>query len=294
MSLKRRLKRGFRSSEARLYRLLDRFYVPLDRKQVRRTRNIRLIPREAFRRGGKRSYAEWAHVIGIFQTLIRLRIEKATDLTMLDVGCGTGILAVAAEPFLLPNGHYIGLDVNQRDIEFCRRHYPRPTYEFVHFEVNNPAYAPGQTQQARAWPLADNQFDMVTALSVWTHLNEADACFYFAEVARVLKPGGRALITFFLLDDAYEASVSSRSRSPGHYHMTLPSNWIFDRPAYGSSAWRYPSGANIPEEAIGVTRAGLDGLLARAPLKLVDYYPGNWKEIPGVYFQDVLIFEKLL
>jgi SAM-dependent methyltransferase len=292
MSLRRQIKRVFHSNEGRLYRFLDRFYVPLDRKQILRTRNIRLIPREGFRRGGKRSYAEWAHVIGIFQTLMCLHLDKHTDLELLDVGCGTGLLGIAAEPFLAPKGHYVGLDVNKKDIDFCRRHYPMPTYEFVHFDVNNPAYAPAQTHQAKLWPLSDGRFDLVTALSVWTHLNEADACFYFAEVARVLKPGGKALITFFLLDDAYQASVPSRLPAPGRYHMTSQSNWVFDRPAYGSDAWRYPNSANIPEEAMGITTAGLERLLAQAPLALINRYPGNWKEIPGVYFQDVLTFEK--
>jgi SAM-dependent methyltransferase len=292
MSLRRQIKRPFRLGGKSIYRILDRIYLTLDRKEIRRTRNIRLIPREAFRRGGKRSYAEWGHVIGIFQTLMWLELDQRTDLVMLDVGCGTGLLGIAAEPFLFPKGRYVGLDVSREDIDFCRRHYSAPTYEFVHLDVNNPAYAAGQKDQARRWPLSDNRFDLVSALSVWTHLNEADASFYFAEVARVLKPGGKAFLTFFLLDDEYEASLPSRSRSPGRYHRTLQSNWVFDRPAYGSDAWRYPSGANIPEEAIGVTAAGLERLLAQSTLKLIKHHPGNWKELPGLYFQDILIFQK--
>ena len=37
--------------------------------------------------------------------------------------------------------------------------------------------------------------------SVLTHLLEDEAEHYLAETARVLEPGGRALATFFLLDD---------------------------------------------------------------------------------------------
>jgi SAM-dependent methyltransferase len=278
--------------EALLYQMTDHLYVAVDRKHIRRTQNIRWIPNQRHRRGGKLSYAEWAHVIGIFQTLMFLHLQRSTDVNVLDVGCGTGLLAIAAEPVILPHGRYVGLDVSDKDIEFCRGHYPASLHEFIHFDKNNPAYAPAQRNQLAPWPLDSDRFDLVTALSVWTHLNETDALFYFAEVGRVLKPGGKAIITFFLLDEAYRASLSARSPDRGRYHMTLKSNWVFDQPAYGSAEWRCPSTAKIPEQAIAVSTAGLDRLLSVAPLKLEKHYRGNWKELPGVYFQDVLVFEK--
>jgi 2-polyprenyl-3-methyl-5-hydroxy-6-metoxy-1,4-benzoquinol methylase len=104
------------------YHSLDTLYIPLDRKHVRRTRNIRLIPNERKRRGGKYAYSEWAHVIGIFQTLMFLHLKRKENNVILDVGCGTGLLGIASEPFLGQTGKYIGLDVIRRDIDFCRRH----------------------------------------------------------------------------------------------------------------------------------------------------------------------------
>jgi SAM-dependent methyltransferase len=136
------------------------------------------------------------------------------------------------------------------------------------------------------------RFDFVSALSVWTHLNEEDARFYLSEVHRVLKPNGKAIITFFLLDELYEQGVDMRSPRQGRYHMTSQDRWIFDRPAYGSDAWFHPAWVRLPEVAIGVTRAGLDRLLSSSGLELVEYYPGNWKETPGPFFQDVLVFRK--
>jgi SAM-dependent methyltransferase len=292
MILKKIANQALKFIAASPYRLIDRLYVPLDRKCVRRTRNIRLIPRANNRRGGKYSYAEWAHVIGIFQTLMYLHLDSEEDNLVLDVGCGTGLLGIASEPFLGDKGRYVGIDVMKRDIDFCLNHYPLPRFSFIHFDVNNPAYTPTQKGGKQKWNLSENNFDLLTALSVWTHLNEDDAKFYFGEVNRVLKPGGKAIITFFLLDEMYEKSLSVRTSKNGRFHMTRQDQWIFDQPAYGSNAWFCPKWAEVPESAMGLTNEGLDRLIAQTDLKTTAYYPGNWKELPGVFFQDVIVFEK--
>ena len=274
------------------YSMLDYFYVKLDKKHIRRAKNIRLIPEEKYRKGGKYSYAEWAHVIGIFQTLINIYLDKTKNNKILDVGCGTGLLAIASEPFLVENGEYIGIDVIKKDIDFCKKHYKSQQFSFIHLNINNQAYAPRQQIKRQKWELYENSFDLVTALSVWTHLDEEDASFYFKEVARVLKSGGKAIVTFFLLDEIYEKNLNSRVNKKSRYHMTKQDKWIFDCPAYNSNDWFYPKWVKIPEFAIGVTSNGLNRLLIESRLKKVAVYPGNWKELPGVFFQDIVILEK--
>lgn len=274
------------------FKLLDRFYIPLDRTHIRRTKNIRLIPTADNRRGGKYSYAEWAHVIGIFQTLMFIHLDNKDGNRILDVGCGTGLIGIASEPFLGRNGHYVGIDVMKSDIVFCRNHYYSPVFEFIHFNINNPAYAPSQESKRLPWPVDSSIFDLVTALSVWTHLNEEDAVFYIKEVNRVLKPGGKAIITFFLLDELYKRSLSTRLKEAGRYHMTSQEQWIFDQPAYGSNEWLCPKWVQVPEVAVGMTNAGLNRLISMAELELIEHYQGNWKEVPGAFFQDVLVFQK--
>lgn len=292
MTPKQLLDRGLSSIGRSLYRLLDRLYVPLDKRHLRKTKNIRLIPDERHRNRGKYAYGEWAHVIGIFQTLMYLYLDKKENNVILDVGCGTGLLGIASEPFLGQSGRYIGLDVMNQAIDFCRTHYPSPAFAFVHSDSHNRAYAPSQRNKRIDWPLDSARFDLVTALSVWTHLNEADALFYFKEVDRVLKPGGKAIITCFLLDEVYEKSLDMRSSEEGRYHRVSQDRWVFDQPAYGSEAWFHPKWAHVPESAIGITTDGLNRLIAETKLDLVEHYHGNWKEIPGVFFQDVLVFKK--
>jgi SAM-dependent methyltransferase len=268
-------------------------YLPLDRSQVLRTSNICLIPDELHRKGGKYSYAEWAHVIGIFQTLINMHSTHCRDdRSVLDVGCGTGLLAIACEPFVGSIGRYVGLDVNKDDVDFCRKHYSGHGFEFLHFDVNNPAYAPTQEMECRKWPLEANQFDLVTALSVWTHLREEHASFYLSEVGRILKPGGRAIITFFLLDESYEQTLGARKNTVSRFYNTTEDTWIFDQPSYDSRCVFHPGWARVPEHATGLTKRGLESMVAHAGLSLMHIHLGNWKQVPGIYFQDVLVFEK--
>ena len=276
-------------------RLLDWLYLPLDKQYVLRTRNIRRIPKIKRRYGGKKSYAEWAHTIGIFQTLIHLHLDNKNQLRMLDIGCGTGLLAIASEPFLQTGGHYLGIDVRRSDIKFCKAHYPAEQYSFQHLDVHNSAYAPRQPENKARWDVADHSQDIVMALSVWTHFNEEDAIFYFHEIDRVLKPGGKAIVTFFLLDDAAQAQQDNiRQRKSGsRYHSATQQNWVFDQPSSPSRQWFHPAWVIQPEDAIGITLDGLAQMQEKTTLRHIHTYPGNWKEQAGVYFQDILIFEKL-
>ncbi|HVF50857.1 MAG TPA: class I SAM-dependent methyltransferase, partial [Pyrinomonadaceae bacterium] len=58
-------------------------------------------------------------------------------------------------------------------------------------------------------PFPDRHFDFVVLNSVFTHMLPDDVENYLSEIARVLKVGGRCLISFFLLNEESSALIES-------------------------------------------------------------------------------------
>jgi SAM-dependent methyltransferase len=93
----------------------------------------------------------------------------------LDFGCGPGV--ITAYLTRLTAG-FVGVDVDAAAIESARRfHYPN--LEFVH-------------HMAPRLPFDDGAFDLIIANHVYEHVRDAGA--YFAEIRRLLKPGGAAYL----------------------------------------------------------------------------------------------------
>jgi 2-polyprenyl-3-methyl-5-hydroxy-6-metoxy-1,4-benzoquinol methylase len=95
---------------------------------------------------------------------------------VLDLGCGDGPFV----PALLAAGAEVtGADVAQEALERARRRAPAARYVLV--EPHGP------------WPLRDGEFDVVWASEVIEHV--ADTERWLNEVRRVLRPGGRLVVT---------------------------------------------------------------------------------------------------
>lgn len=129
--------------------------------------------------------------------------ELKPDARVLDVGCGIGRMAVPLTRFFT-SGSYEGFDIVPKGIDWCTGKITRkyPNFRFQLADVHNKMYNPGGRFSASEYrfPYPDDAFDFIFLTSVFTHMLPADMENYVSEIARVLKPGAKALITHFLIN----------------------------------------------------------------------------------------------
>jgi SAM-dependent methyltransferase len=123
--------------------------------------------------------------------------------SVFDFGCGCGR---TARQLILQTSRprrYVGVDVHKGMIEWCQRNLTPadPQFRFLHHDVYAHSYAPGnRLRLSEPFPVADREVTLFIASSVFTHLYLCQAEYYLSEVARVLRPGGTALTTWFFFD----------------------------------------------------------------------------------------------
>ncbi|HEX4460330.1 MAG TPA: class I SAM-dependent methyltransferase [Polyangia bacterium] len=165
---------------------------------------------------------------GVLRHFIDLGLAPTHDV--LDIGCGCGQIAVPLLGYATPAARYEGFDISDDLIDWCRAHLTtrRPSFRFRAFDLYNSYFRPHGRLHASAlrFPYADASFDFAFAKSVFTHLLPADAENYLAQTARVLRPGGRAWFSFFLVDDAARARIAAGESSldfrfPGDGYLSV-------------------------------------------------------------------------
>ncbi len=111
---------------------------------------------------------------------------RPTD-TLMDLGCGTGRLAVKVIPTLV-GGHYIGTDISQSMLDKARARLARATPEA-------PCRVDLLKQIETTFPIADRTVDMICAFSVFTHIEHEDTYRYLKDGLRIIRPGGHFIFS---------------------------------------------------------------------------------------------------
>lgn len=220
---------------------------------------------------------------GFFRHFVDLGGLKPHE-RVLDVGCGTGRMARPLTGYL-EGGSYDGIDIVAPSIEWCQKVYSRRHSNFhFHFaDVYNEAYNPAGRHRAAEYrfPFETESFDFVFLTSVFTHMLPTDVENYLSEVARVLKRGGRCLITYFLLNSDSLRLIEEKA-----------SIFNFEHEAQGFRM----QDKDVPERAIAYEEGRILALYEKHGLTISEpIHYGSWcGRKDGLSSQDILVASKTL
>jgi SAM-dependent methyltransferase len=195
---------------------------------------------------------------------------------VLDVGCGPGAMAPGLLARIGPAGSYVGIDVHEPSIAWCRHCYsgdPRCRFELA--RVASPYSASGGIPtEEYIFPVDEGQMDFVLAKSVFTHLMPPATDRYLSEIRRALLPGRPAIVTAFLFEKG-----SRTDSGDSRYFRCADST--------GRVRWR---SRLRPHSAVAYERGNFFERIERAGLRVQwlspGYLPGDVEVPTG---QDVLI-----
>ena len=141
---------------------------------------------------------EWASTVPI----------PAADgpVTVLDVGCGTGISSAAWAERLAPNGRVVAFDNSLRMVQEGKRARPRGNLRWLCCD-------------ALSVPLPDDSVDLIAALHVWPHIT--DKVGALTEWGRLLKAGGELWIIHLKSKETIN-SIHRDAGGPVHKDLLPP------------------------------------------------------------------------
>jgi SAM-dependent methyltransferase len=205
---------------------------------------------------------------------------------VVEIGCGIGRMALPLTQYLQQEatGRYDGMDVVADGIAWCTEVITAAygNFRFHHLDLFNDVYNPAGTLNPAevTLPFDDGGYDFAILTSVLTHIQVAETRRYIAEIARLLRPGGRCFLSLFLMNDEARTHLRADRRR-------LP----FDPDGEGPAFLVDPA---APSAAVAYDEPFLLDLFAQAGLHLarpVAY--GHWCGRTTENYQDLMVLEKV-
>jgi SAM-dependent methyltransferase len=197
---------------------------------------------------------------------------------VLEVGCGIGRMARPLTKYLT-SGSYEGIDVVPTGIRWCQRNISTryPNFRFKVADIQNRMYNPRGRYRSEEYefPFEAGHFDFVYLTSVFTHMLTREMRNYLAQIARVLRPGGRCFITFFLLNQE-SRNLMSDGRSSLNFQYSRKGCWIDDE--------------DLPEHAVAYDENHISALYRELNFTMDTIRYGAWSGRPDyLSYQDIVI-----
>ena len=147
-----------------------------------------------------RRVAAWANVCGtpVFRGFRDVLLSEAglrPNDVVLDLGCGTGLVSLAAAPCCR---RVVGVDISTQMLDSLSAQA-----ESLHLTNVDVIHA-----DMRCVPLPDHSVDVVVSCYAFHHLSDEGKELAIADVRRILRPGGRLAV----VDMMFALSLRSRDR----------------------------------------------------------------------------------
>jgi SAM-dependent methyltransferase len=216
-------------------------------------------------------------------------VDLPAQRSILDVGCGCGRIAAGLTQHLDSASRYFGVDILPGLVDFARRYITSryPNFSFLLLDESNRTYDVWRpaNRQADIAKLSEAQpfgsVDLAIAVSLFTHLDFAPAVETLTAIGQLLRTGGRAFITIFLLDSAAREGIESGRTGFGFKHRTASGKLFAEKledPTYGVAH-------EIDQ---------LQHLIRAAGFELEHWVHGYWSQgNSGESFQDALVLRKV-